>query len=161
MNDIPTIVLLKRCPLFADFSDEALEALPSYFSRMRGSNGDRLYTQVDERAGLYVIASGTCLATLRAPDGAERRVAKLTAPDSFGELSLLLRGERLLSVEAAGDVELLELDIDAFRRLKRTNPDLCLMLIMAIVRRFGRVVDECRELFQRLLLRHFAGLEDT
>ena len=153
MSDTRTADKLRRCPLFSDLGDEACEALAPYFSELRGAEGDRLFNQGDRGAGLFVITRGTCLAIARTPEGIEQPVTSLAAPTSFGELSLLLRNERMLSVQAAGDVELLELDLDGFRKLKLANPDLCLVLIMAIVRRFGRVVDQSGELFQRLLFR--------
>ncbi|MCB9492633.1 MAG: cyclic nucleotide-binding domain-containing protein [Dehalococcoidia bacterium] len=148
---------LAGCPLLADFSPTAIEALLPYFEVMEGGAGDRLYSQGDEGGGLYVIARGSVTARVRDVDGNDRVVGRLSAPDSFGELALLLRGQRLVSIEAATDVVLLEMSYDSFRRLKLKSPDVCLMVIMSIVRRFGHVLDESRDLLQRVLLRQLAG----
>ena len=141
----------RRCPLFSDLGDEAREARP-LLQRARGAEGDRPSTRAIGAPGSSSSRRDP-LAIARTPEGIEQPVTSLAAPTSFGELSLLLRNERMLSVQAAGDVELLELDLDGFRKLKQANPDLCLVLIMAIVRRFGRVVDQSGDLFQRLLFR--------
>jgi SulP family sulfate permease len=160
MADIDAISVLKGSSLFSDFSDPALETLLSYFDVMEGSKGDRLYEQGDDGGGLYIVAAGTVMAKVNDVEGRERAVSKIDAPESFGELALLLRGQRLVSIEAESPVTLFELSFDSFRRLKRRNPDLCLMLIMAIVRRLGHVLDDSRDVFQRLLLRQFAGLNE-
>lgn len=160
MADIDAISVLRESSLFGDFADTSLETLLGYFDVMEGSKGDRLYQQDDEGGGLYIIAKGTVLAKVRDVDGRERAVAKLEAPESFGELALLLRGQRLVSIEAASSVTLFELSFESFRKLKRRNPDLCLLLIMAIVRRMGHVLDASRDVIQRLLLRQFAGMDE-
>jgi CRP-like cAMP-binding protein len=131
-----------------------------YFHQLAGSPGDRLYSQGDASGGLYVILEGVCVTLVAAPDGTQHEVKEIQESESFGELGLVLRGERLLSVEARTNVRLLALDLDSFRMLKTQNPDLCLMLIMSIVRRFGRVVDDSRELFQRMLLRQVSGVDE-
>lgn len=160
MADIDAIAVLKASSLFGDFSTPTLETLLGYFEVMEGSKGDRLYQQDDEGDGLYIIASGRVLAKVRDVEGRERSVAKLEAPESFGELALLLRGQRLVSIEAASSVTLFALSLASFRELKRSNPDLCLLLIMAIVRRLGHVLDSSRDVIQRLLLRQFAGIDE-
>jgi CRP-like cAMP-binding protein len=159
MSDIDAIAVLKGSTLFGDFSKPALETLLAYFDVMEGSKGDRLYEQDDEGGGLYIVAAGTVMAKVKDIDGTERAVSRLDAPESFGELALLLRGQRLVSIEAASPVTLFELSFESFRRLKRRNPDLCLLLIMAIVRRLGHVLDDSRDIIQRLLLRQFVELD--
>ncbi len=143
--------------LFSDFSPIALEAITPYFVALSGTSGDRLYEQGDDSGSLYVVVSGTLNAWIRDETGRERKVARLGPSDSFGELSLVLRGDRALAVEAATPVSVLELSLDSFRTLKQQNPDLCLMLIMTIVRRFGRVLNESRDVLQSLMLRQLAG----
>lgn len=160
MNDIDAIATLGRCPLFADFSKASLETLLAYFDVMEGVRGDRLYEQGSPSDGFYIVAQGTVAMKVRDIDGRERLAGRVSAPESFGELAVLLRGERFVSVEAASSVTLFEFSYESFRRLKRKNPDLCLLVIMAIVRRFGRVLDDSRDVLQRLLLRQFAGMDE-
>lgn len=152
---------LAEAALFSNFSPTAREALREYFAVLEGNAGDRLYEQGDDGDGLYVIAEGNLFAVVRDIEGAEHSVARLSRGDSFGELALLLRGERLVTITASTDVVLLELSMASFRSLKHRNPDLCLMLIMAIVRKFGHVLDGSRDVLQRLLLRQLAGLDDA
>lgn len=161
MNDLDPLRTLHRCPLFADFAPSSLEALLPYFDIIEGQRGDRLYEQGAPSDGFYIVAAGSLVMKVTDIDGKERSVTRVAPPESFGELAVLLRGDRFVTVEAATTVTLLEFSYDAFRRLKRANPDLCLLLIMAIVRRFGRMLDESRDVLHRLLLRQFAGMDES
>ncbi len=153
--------VLRRCPLLSDLGQNAHEQLLDHLHVMHGKAGSRLYQEGDAAGGLYIVADGSCLAIARDVNGIERVVRTVPTYESFGELSLLLRGERLLSVQAQGDVTLLELSAAEFRNLKQQRPELCLVLIMAIVRRLGRVLDESRETMKRVMLRYHAGLDGT
>lgn len=155
------VTVLRQCALLADLGQTALEQISEYVSLMQGQAGDRLYNEGDAADGLYIIAHGSCLAMARDMAGAERVVRAIPTYDSFGELSLLLRGERLLSVQALDDVVLLELSTAEFRKMKQHQPELCLTLVMAIVRRLGKVLDESREPMKRVMLRYHAGVDGT
>jgi CRP/FNR family cyclic AMP-dependent transcriptional regulator len=155
------VTVLRQCSLLSDLGQTALEQLSEHVSIMHGQSGDRLYNEGDAADGLYIVAQGTCLALARDMAGSERIVRSIPTFDSFGELSLLLRGERLLSVQAHDNVVLLELSAAEFRKMKQYQPDLCLMLVMAIVRRLGRVLDESRESMKRVMLRYHAGVDGT
>jgi CRP/FNR family transcriptional regulator, cyclic AMP receptor protein len=155
------VTVLRQCSLLSDLGQTALEQLSEHVSLMHGQSGDRLYNEGEAADGLYIVAQGTCVAMAKDMAGAERIVRTIPTFDSFGELSLLLRGERLLSVQAQGDVVLLELSTAEFRKMKQNKPELCLMLVMAIVRRLGRVLDESRESMKRVMLRYHAGVDGT
>lgn len=154
------IDVMKHCPLLSDFSASSLGALYEYLSPLEGAPGDRLFSEGDAAGGLFIVLSGMCAARVVDQDGRQRTVRNIGPAGSFGELSLLLRSERLVTIEAVDPVKLLELNLASFRRLKSANPELCLLLIMAIVRRFGRVLDESRETLKRLLLRGLAGMDE-
>lgn len=154
----PAVLDALQCAdLMSDMAPDALVVIGRFVTELQGSAGNRLYSEGDRNPALYVIVSGTCEVTVDLPDGTAPRVRSLGPGDCFGELSLLLRGERLVNVTALDDVRLLELDDAAFRRLKSAEPEVCLHLIMAIVRRLGRVLDGSREPIKRLLMRHAAS----
>jgi CRP-like cAMP-binding protein len=92
-------------------------------------------------------------------NGVNQDLRGMPAFDSFGELSLLLRGQRLMGVRATSDVTLLDLSAATFRSLKQQEPELCLIIVMAIVRRLGRELDESREVMKRVMLRYHAGID--
>jgi len=150
---------LRQCPLFKDVQPKALDTIVDYMDIMEGSPGDRLYNEGETAHAPYVVARGSCVAIVTDANQQERVVRTYNSPDSFGELSLLLRSERLVGIEASTDVVLLELTTESFRSLKRRNPEAALLIIMSIVRRFGRVMDETRGVLKRALLRYFEGMD--
>ena len=161
MNRSDITQVLAQCELFSDFTESAIQTIANYYQPLAGATGDLLYNEGDLSTGMYVIASGRCTIQLTDDNNRTRRIGLLRTGQSIGELSILLRGERLVSVAAASDVLLLELSLDDFRRLKREHPDVCLLLIMSIVKRFGRVLDGSRDLLKRMLLRLIAGLDEA
>ncbi len=152
-----TLHVLRNCPLFADFSEQALDALYPFLGFIDGDPGSRLFGETDAGDGLFVVIDGTCAAKVADESGRERLVRNIGPAGSFGELSLLLRAGRMVSVDAVNHVRLATIDVAAFRRLKRENPELCLLLTMSIVRRFGRVIDDSRDVLKRVLLCGLAG----
>jgi CRP-like cAMP-binding protein len=150
---------LRACPLFRDFPDAAIAALAPYFQVVTGERGAHLFEEGHPSDALYVIAAGSMRVAMRDTIGAEHTLNELRAPDTFGELSLILRSERMVTAVATEEVVLLELDGASFRDLKSQNPDLCLLLIMALVRRFGRLLDDARDVLKRITLRQLAGVD--
>jgi len=150
---------LESCALLAELGADARSRVLEHLHLIEGARGDRLYNEGDAGSGMYIVVRGACAAVVRDVSDNERVVQRLGVGDSFGELSVLLRGERLVSIVATEDVFLLELSVQDFRQLKRSDPDICVVLIMAIVRRFGRVLDESREVMKRMLLRYMGGVD--
>jgi CRP-like cAMP-binding protein len=159
MNREEILQVLRQCPLLSDLGSGSLDPMVDLLDVMQGGPGDRLHEEGDPAESLYIIAAGRCAALCRDMGGHEQTVRTLGPGDTFGELSLLLRGQRLLTVQALTEVTLLELNAQSFRILKQQRPELCLVLIMAIVRRLGRVLDDSREVYKRIMLRYQAGLD--
>lgn len=150
---------LEGADAFRDISPPALEALAPLFTAHSVTAGTHLFRQGDDSSGMFVVLSGTLYGSIADANGVSTRVSRMGPSDSFGELALLLRGTRFLTVEAATPAIVLHLSLAAFRHLKLNNPDVCLLLIMTIVRRFGHVVDGSRDVIQRILLRQLAGID--
>lgn len=159
MTQDDIIRILLDCALFSDLGRGAVARVAGYFDRLEGQPGDCLYREGDEAVGLYIVVEGELNASVIGADGAPHVVRTVRPGDVFGEMSLLLRGERLMTIEARTAVQVLELSDDAFSRMKREDPDACLLVIMALVRRFGRALDGSREVLKRVLLRYLAGVD--
>lgn len=159
MEHVEIVHTLKRCELFADIGQKAIEQLAPHMGQMKGMANDILFEEGAESDGLYVVASGKCVAFANDLQGRPQDLRVIQTYESFGELSLLLRGERLMSVRALTDVTLLDITPATFRTLKQQSPDLCLILIMAIVRRLGREFDQSREVMKRIMMRYHSGID--
>jgi len=101
--------------------------------RRRGLAGDLVYTpfaageaitrEGDHDDGLFMLVSGEAI--VRIGSGAEQRdVARLTAGQFFGEMSLMTGEARTASVIAATDVVCYRVDKPAFQRILREAPSI-------------------------------------
>ena len=130
-----------------------MNIISGFLEPMAGNQGDVLYLENEPAEAMFIIQSGQVEFTITTPSG-EEVIAVLGESESFGEASLLMRGNRILSARAANSVQLVELSMASFLELKRTYPDVCLRLIMAIVKRLSFMVGQSQTLFRDLLIQH-------
>jgi NADH dehydrogenase len=81
--------------------------------------GQEIITQGELADAFYVIVRGT-VEVIRAQDGTETALARLTAGDSFGELGLLRHQRRTATVRAVGPVDVIALGRSDFDLLAST-----------------------------------------
>ncbi len=145
--------LLRHSPFFADFGLAELNIVTQYMDVRTGQRGDVLYFEGEPSDGMYIVGAGRVELLLNGDDGTARLVGWLGPAESFGELALLNPGKRLLTVRATNEVTLYELSVDSFMRMRAQHPDVCLLLIMSAVKRFGKVMEASHEIFRRTLLK--------
>jgi small-conductance mechanosensitive channel len=76
--------------------------------------GEAIVREGDQGSSMFVVRTGEATVTLARSQGA---VAHLGCGDFFGEMSLLTGEPRTATVTASTDCELLEIGVDAFRRV--------------------------------------------
>ena len=83
-------------------------------------SGETIVRQGDPGQSMFVIASGAVSIVL---EPARTEVARTPAGGYFGEMSLLTGDPRTATVLAVGDVEVVEIGADLFRRLAAEHPE--------------------------------------
>jgi CRP-like cAMP-binding protein len=159
MKNVNKYDVLSACPLFAELPDVSRRELAEYFVPLEGASGDTLFLAGEPGSSLFVIARGSCVASVDDRRGKSHDVRTMSAPQSFGELSLFVRGPRLVTVVAREDVCVLELQAASFDLLQEHNPSLALELVATVAQRAGDVIAESREALTDLLLRNMARIE--
>jgi small-conductance mechanosensitive channel len=98
-------------------------------------SGERIVRQGDEGQSMYVLLSGTVSVVL---EPGRQEVARIQRGGHFGEMSLLTGEPRSATVVAVGDVSVIEINADLFRRLGALHPQAIEKMGMAaVVRRAG------------------------
>jgi small-conductance mechanosensitive channel/CRP-like cAMP-binding protein len=122
---------LKTVHLFRALTDDELHTLAAGMSHVIYTHGEVITRQGAAAHWLYVMTAGS--AEIRAhvdPDGPggapeqKVRVAEISAPDFFGEMSLMTGEPRSADVIAIGDVDCFRLGRDTFKTVLLGRPEI-------------------------------------
>jgi len=122
---------LKTVHLFRTLTDDELRTLAGGMSYVLYTHGELITRQGAVAHWLYVMTSGTVEIRVSVdPDGPggqperEALVATSSAPDFFGEMSLMTGEPRSADVVAIGDVECFRLGRDTFKTVLLGRPEI-------------------------------------
>ena len=105
-------------PVFAELPAAELEVLALAISELAVEAGSRIVTLDDYRTAIYFIEQGEAEAVPEA--GAAKRA--LGPGDTFGEIALLVTGQRTATVVARTPMRLLSLSGQDFKRIQARVP---------------------------------------
>lgn len=122
---------LKTVHLFRPLTDDELRTLAAGMTHAMYAAGEIVTRQGAVAHWLYVLTSGTAeIRTRLDSDGPGGRpeqgvvVAHLTAPDFFGEMSLMTGEPRSADVVATGDIDCFRLGRDTFKTVLLGRPEI-------------------------------------
>jgi len=122
---------VKTVHLFRTLTDDELRTLAAGMSHVLYTDGEVITRQGAAGHWLYIMTAGT--AEIRAHVDADAdaiiteqkiRIARLTAPDFFGEMSLITGEPRSADVIALGDVECFRLGKETFKTVLLGRPEI-------------------------------------
>ena len=122
---------IKTVHLFRSLTDDELRTLAAGMSHALYTDGEVITRQGAAGHWLYIMTAGA--AEIRAHVDADPggivteqkiRIARLTAPDFFGEMSLMTGEPRSADVIALGDVECFRLGKDTFKTVLLGRPEI-------------------------------------
>ncbi len=138
---------LRRIKIFADLTPAQLATLLTYLEPVEVRQFTTLFRKGEPGDAMYSVLAGEVRAREIA-EGRERTLFTLGVGDSFGELALLIEGERASDVVANTDARLLRLPATAFARIVQEEPALAAPLLLALARTLAH---RSRALGERLL----------
>ena len=121
-------------PVLADLPEAELDQLAAAMSEVEVEAGAKVITLDDYGTAIYFIEQGKADVL---PDGDET-TETLGPGDTFGEIALLLTGERSATVVARTPMQLLSLSGQDFQRIRAGMPELERSLRRLGVERSGR-----------------------
>lgn len=130
------LTALKQSPLLRGFTDDGVRIIQAATTLRRLPAGAPIFVEQMHGESAFLLADGQ-VSLFLSRGGVEKELAVLSAPDSFGELSLLSPGPRRISAKAKSDVVLLEIPRRDFMSLQKQRPQACLKLLINIVDGFG------------------------
>lgn len=127
--------LLAKVDLFASLSPDLRHEIAVASPTTVYGSGETIVRQGEDGQSMFVVMSGGVSVVL---EPAREEVARIQAGGYFGEMSLLTGEPRSATVRAVGDVTVVEIGADLFRRMGHVHPDAIEKIgIAAVVRRAG------------------------
>jgi CRP/FNR family transcriptional regulator, cyclic AMP receptor protein len=126
------VTLLAEVPLFADLEPAELDLIAMVMVERTFPAGEVVTVQGQPADGFFVIAGGEADVTV---DG--RAVRTMSAGDSFGEIALLMGGERTATITAGTELRCYGIAPADFRPLVEGNPTLAWKLMGSMTERLS------------------------
>jgi small-conductance mechanosensitive channel/CRP-like cAMP-binding protein len=127
--------LLANVDLFATLTPEIRNQIALSAPMAVYGSGETIVRQGEEGQSMFIVLSGTVSVVLQP---SREEVARIDRGGYFGEMSLLTGEPRSATVIAIGDVVVVEIGADLFRRLATAHPEAIEKIGMAaMVRRAG------------------------
>jgi CRP-like cAMP-binding protein len=117
--------ILKKIPLFRNFSDAMLAEFSRTFKRISYKAGDVIFKEKSVGDTLFIIAAGRVVIEKGLDDtGSEfKPLAILADGEFFGEMSVLEKQTRFAQARAERDSSLYEIKRDEFFKFVKENPE--------------------------------------
>jgi CRP-like cAMP-binding protein len=127
--------LLASVDLFASLSPDLRHEIAAASPTTVYGSGETIVRQGEDGQSMFVVMSGSVSVVL---EPSRDEVARIQKGGYFGEMSLLTGEPRSATVRAVGDVVVVEIGADLFRRMGAVHPDAIEKIgIAAMVRRAG------------------------
>jgi CRP-like cAMP-binding protein len=129
------LALLRNVEFLAPLDDTTLSELAAHASVARYSAGDRIVSELEAGADVFILTEGHAEVIVEPRGGVRRVLATLSPGSAFGEMASLTGELRSASVMATGDVELLVIHDADFDRLRERRPEVAIALLRTLARR--------------------------
>jgi len=113
---------LEHVEMLASLSNEERLQLAAAMRLAPFGRGEVITRQNAAAHWLYVLTKGEVEVRIRADNGVEKIVTRLSAPNVFGEMGVVTGEPRSASVIALSEVECYRLDKEAFQRILKARP---------------------------------------
>ncbi|MBI3758484.1 MAG: mechanosensitive ion channel [Deltaproteobacteria bacterium] len=113
---------LRQVDFLRGLRDEEFGLLAPGVILQKFGAGEIIVREGDEGASLFIIRGGT-VEVFASKNGREVHITDLSVPAFFGEMALMTGEKRTATIRARTDVELLELNRDAFGELFKNHPE--------------------------------------
>jgi small-conductance mechanosensitive channel/CRP-like cAMP-binding protein len=116
-------IILRNQPLFKCLADEQLDALLPRGRVVHFGRGEKLIEQGQNGDSMFIMVEGEA-SVIAERNGVTRPVASLKAGDCFGEMSLLTGEQRMATVVANADCEVVEIGKPVLAKTLKEHPEL-------------------------------------
>ncbi len=127
--------VLQHIEMFSGLGQEDRQRLAEGMQPAPFGKGEIVTRQDSAAHWLYVLTKGECEVRIRGEGGGEKLVARLCAPNVFGEMGVMTGERRTASVVAVTEVECYRIDKDVFKSVVRNRPEMAEMISQVMAKR--------------------------
>jgi len=133
---IERVLFLRQVPLFADLEATDLERVAEIAEERGFADGETIAAEGELGDELHIVIEGT-IRVVQDRGGSEHELARRTAGDVVGEMSLLTRMPRMASLVADGIVRAIRIGYREFESMLRERPDVALGVMRVLAQRLA------------------------
>jgi len=140
------LALLRQVPFLSSVDDATLAQLPVRGRRATYRAGDRIVSELEPGAELFVVLRGQAEASLETARGEREALGRFGPGTAFGEMSSLTGELRSATVIATGDVEALVVPDEVFDDLRTRRPRVAVALVRTMAQRLAEAEHSIHDL---------------
>jgi len=140
-------------PFFGGINQETVERILALSKHGVISKGELFFNENDQANSMFVLLSGV-VDVYKTWEGKQYSITQLHQGDCFGEMAVMDHCLRSASVVALEDCETLEIGMESFTAIYRSDLKQYSMLQMNIGREISRRLREANELLFELKVKH-------
>jgi CRP-like cAMP-binding protein len=130
---------LQKIPLFQGLPEARVKLIAYVAEAVRFAAGEVIVQRGDPADAVYVITEGEASASVTRTDGRPVLLRTMGPGSTFGETSVLARGQRTAAVTARSSLETLKFSAKVFLELLESNADLALRVAVAQAERLDHL----------------------
>jgi CRP-like cAMP-binding protein len=136
ISAIERVLILRRIPLFADLSPADLEGIARIAEERGFADGETIAREGELGDEMHVVTDGV-IRVVTDLGGNEREIARRSAGDVVGEMSIITREPRVASLVADGAVRTMRIGHGDFESMLRERPDLAIGVMRVLAERLA------------------------
>ena len=129
--------IVRRVSFLEPLDDETLRDVAGAARRGRWAQGDRIVSELEFGADVFVVLRGEAEVSLEGKGGEKEVLGRLGPGTAFGEMSSLTGELRSATVTALGDVEALVVPDEQFDDLRERRPRVAVALVRTLAERLA------------------------
>jgi len=143
--------IVKNIDLFSNIDDDILESMLDSFTLVDIKENEVLFQIGDNPDALYITLSGYLVAMLKNDKGELYSIGRIKTGELIGEMGILNKKSRNLTVKALTDAKLLKLTESEFKKLISVAPNIVYQILLNIILREQNKLDTMSLISQKVI----------
>ena len=137
---IERVLFLRQVPLFADLTTSDLERVARIAEERGYADGEAIAAEGELGDELHIVVEGV-VSVVQNRGGSEHELARRTAGDVVGEMSLITHKPRIASLVASGPARTIRIGRREFESMLRERPNVALAVMRVLAQRLTEDAD--------------------